>query len=180
VEEVAACPICQSSLGSAFATVQDGGREVGYQVCRHCGHVYQSPRMSPEDLASFYAMGYREHRQGTESLTAKDLAMQAARARLTVVLLGRRVRQVARHLDLGSSSGALLEAVRDGFGSQGVGVEPGEISAVRGGARAASLPSQTKLTEAAEPVDLVTAMHVLEHLPDPIQTLIDIRRIHGP
>ena len=106
--------------------------------------------------------------------------MQTARARLTVGLVGHHLRLVSRHLDLGSSSGALLEAVRDRFRSQGVGIEPGEIyrrHAVARGLRV--FPSQAQLVEAGEaPFDLVTAMHVLEHLPDPIQTLVDLRRQH--
>lgn len=166
--------------GSAFATVPDGGRDVAYLVCRRCGHVYQSPRMSRDELAAFYAMGYRELRQGTEGLTAKDLAMQKARARLTVGLVGQQLRWVSRHLDLGSSSGALLEAVHDRFGSQGVGIEPGEVyrrHAMGRGLRV--FPSQAQLVEAGEaPFDLVTAMHVLEHLPDPTGTLAQLRDRH--
>ena len=158
----------------------DGDRDVAYLVCRRCGHVYQSPRLGRDELAAFYAMGYRELRQGTEGPTAKDLAMQTARARLTVGLVDQQLRSVSRHLDLGSSSGALLEAVRDRFGAQGVGIEPGEVyrrHAVARGLRV--FPSQAQLAEAGEaPFDLVTAMHVLEHLPDPIQTLANLRREH--
>jgi SAM-dependent methyltransferase len=160
--------------------VLDGGREVAFLVCRRCGHIYQSPRMTPDELAAFYTMGYRELRQGTEDLTTKDLAMQSARARVTVGLLGRRLPSVSRHLDLGSSSGALLGAFRDRFGSQAVGIEPGEVYRRHAAARGLRVfPSQAQLEEAGEaPFDLVTAMHVLEHLADPIQTLADLRRKH--
>jgi len=87
----------------------DGDRDVAYLVCRRCGHVYQSPRLGRDELAAFYAMGYRELRQGTEGPTAKDLAMQTARARLTVGLVEKAFREspvgrIAVHVDQDAGS----------------------------------------------------------------------------
>ncbi len=157
--------------------MQDGGHELTYQVCDRCGHVYQSPRMSRGELDMFYANGYRSLQQGTEEPTEKDLLVQQARAVGVVRLMSGHVPSVSRHLDLGSSSGALLEAVQQRFRSRGVGIEPG--SAYRGHSLARGLqvyPDLKTMAEAGEaPFDLVTAMHVLEHLPDPIGTLGQLR-----
>jgi hypothetical protein len=162
---------------SEFATVRGGGRDVVFLVCGRCGHVYQSPRKSDDELATYYASGYRAAQQGSEEPTEKDLLMQAARARLTVDLLGERLHHVARHLDLGSSSGALMQAMQGRFRCETVGVEPGQ--AYREHCRERGLrvfPSQADLQEAQEAAfDLVTAMHVLEHVPDPVGMLTSLR-----
>jgi hypothetical protein len=82
--------------------------------------------MSDEELEAFYAGAYRRFLQGTDEPVAKDLEAQAARAIVTLRQVGGRLTRVSRHLDFGSSSGALIEAVTRRFGSTGVGVEPGE------------------------------------------------------
>jgi len=180
VEEVTVCPICQSPRRSAFATVRDAGEDVAYQLCLRCGHVYQSPRMSPDEMEAFYSSGYRLIKQGTEEPTEKDLLTQTARALGAIRMIAGQLPSASRHLDLGSSSGALLEAFRDRFQCQGVGIEPGESYRHYSLARGLRVfPDLADLIEAAEaPFDLVTAMHVLEHLPDPSATLAQLRIRH--
>ncbi|HLC06290.1 MAG TPA: class I SAM-dependent methyltransferase [Anaerolineales bacterium] len=136
--------------------------------------------MSPNEMEAFYSSGYRLLQQGTEEPTEKDLLTQKARALGTIAMTAGRLPSVSRHLDLGSSSGALLEAVRDRFRCEGVGIEPGEsyrrYSLARG---LRVLPDLTDAIDVAEePFDLVTAMHVLEHLPDPLKTLAQLRTRH--
>src|SRR5574342_414895 len=97
VEDVLVCPICQSPRRSAFATVEDAGREVEYLVCNRCGHVYQSPRMTRDELLAFYTRTYRELRQGTDEPVPKDLLIQAARARHTVRQISGWIPAVSRH-----------------------------------------------------------------------------------
>jgi SAM-dependent methyltransferase len=177
LENVPECPICGSSRQSHFATAGDGGREVTYQACHRCGHVFQSPRMTEDELRAFYARGYRSHRQDSESPTEKDLQMQTARATTTLGLVEARVGSVSRHLDVGSSSGALLEKFRHRFGCVSVGVEPGEAYRLYSSSRGLQVvPSLDDLREsAAGPFDLVSLMHVLEHMPDPVAMLARLR-----
>lgn len=136
--------------------------------------------MGPEEVESFYAAAYRRLQQGTPDPIAKDLQAQAARAVVTVGLAGERLRGAARHLDIGSSSGALLEAFRDRIGCTGVGIEPGE--AYRNFSRKRGLRvyrSREELAEAGEArFDVVTAMHVLEHVPEPVDALRTYRSNH--
>ncbi len=136
--------------------------------------------MTEDELRAFYARGYRSLRQDSESPTEKDLLMQAARATTTLGLIADRVRSVSRHLDVGSSSGALLEEFRRRFGCAPVGIEPGEVyrrySQSRGLQVVASLDDLRR--SAPDPFDLVTVMHVLEHVPDPVRMLARLRDEH--
>jgi trans-aconitate methyltransferase len=133
--------------------------------------------MTPGELEVFYRSEYRLHREGTDQPTAKDLLVQAARARLTVQWIDSLVKPPSRHLDVGSSSGALLEAFHDRFGCAGVGLEPGEAYrsySLQRGLRV--FPSPAELAKADERrFDLMTAMHVLEHIPDPVEALTRFR-----
>jgi SAM-dependent methyltransferase len=171
------CPLCCGTTFEPFERQTDDGRELTYILCSTCGMVIQSPRMSEEDLAEFYAAGYRLAVQGTEGATEKDLRMQAGRARHLVEFCRGIVPTVSRHLDIGSSSGALLRAFGRKYGSTGVGVEPGaayrEIARKRGTRTVSALEELERPSQGS--FDLVSIIHVLEHLPDPVGYLRRLR-----
>jgi SAM-dependent methyltransferase len=134
--------------------------------------------MTQDELGVFYRGEYRREREGTDQPTEKDLRVQEARAQVTVQWASARLRPPSRHLDVGSSSGALLEAFRDSFGSAGAGIEPGE--AYRTYSRERGLQVFADLADLAQAeagrFDLLTLMHVLEHFPDPVGMLTHFRQ----
>lgn len=171
------CPLCGGTHFEPFERQPDAGRELSYVLCPTCGMVLQSPRMSDQELAEFYASGYRLTVQGTEAATEKDLRMQAGRARHLVRFCGGVVPAVSRHLDIGSSSGALLRAFGRTYGSAGVGVEPGAAYRERAlhlGTRTVASPEELDSSMKGT-FDLVSIIHVLEHLPDPVGYLRQLR-----
>jgi 2-polyprenyl-3-methyl-5-hydroxy-6-metoxy-1,4-benzoquinol methylase len=174
-ETVTHCPLCHSDRSRPFDRRDFRGQTVTNRLCRNCGLVYQSPRMTEAESAEFYAAEYRKMYQGGEGPNAKDLAVQRARANSLYEFTRRYVERVTRHLDIGCSSGLLLQKFRDGFGSQPAGVEPGD--AYRLHARAAGLPVHASLDElkGEAPFDLISMAHVLEHLPDPVGYLANLR-----
>lgn len=175
---VVRCPLCGGTGFEPFERHEEAGRELVYLLCPTCGMVLQSPRMSDEELAEFYTAGYRLIVQGTEAATDKDLRIQAGRARHLVRFCRGVAPSVAHHLDIGSSGGALLRAVTRAYGSAGVGVEPGtgyrEIARQRGTETVASLEALDPSGRGA--FDLVSLIHVLEHLPDPVGYLQQLRQ----
>lgn len=184
-EVVDRCPLCGSD-GGRHALFEEHAWERGllrYQICENCGLVFQSPRMDEGQLASFYASGYRTLVQGTEEPTLKDRRVQGARARHLVAFSRPHLQGVNRHLDIGSSTGALLEAFRAAFACQAFGVEPGEV--YRRWSRNRGLEVFPDLGEVEESYgkafDLVSMSHVLEHLPDPVAYLRRLReRVLSP
>ena len=178
MQSVVSCPICQRLKFIPFQTISDRQYEVEYVLCTTCGLVLQSPRMDPDELEAFYASAYRVHQQETEDPIEKDLHMQEARAERTLALIEHDLPQVRRHLDIGSSSGALLRAFQARYQCTGIGIEPGlayrEHSLDQGNQ---IYPDREALIEAHEArFDLISMMHVLEHLPDPIASLDQLRR----
>ena len=175
--EVIRCPLCGGSRLAVFEEHEDAGRKIRYQLCDTCGLVSQSPRMSDEELAEFYVSEYRQTVQGSEAPTEKDLRIQAGRARNLTAFCRPYLRGTSRHLDVGSSSGALLRDFARAFGCQSAGIEPGE--AYRKILRAQGLEVFAGLEELGEErrhsFDLVSIIHVLEHIPDPVAYLRGLR-----
>lgn len=177
MENVVSCPLCNSLRKSPFEGVHDSDRMILYQICRSCGLVCQSPRMVESELKQFYEREYRIERQESESPIEKDLLMQDARARAVLEMIQPHLSAVSRHLDVGSSSGALLNQFHEHYGCANIGIEPGEVYRQFSESQGLKVyPSIEALEDIDEPpFDLISMMHVLEHVVDPVQTLRSLR-----
>ncbi len=82
-----------------------------------------------------------------------------------------------RILDIGASSGIFLETFREQFDAEVVGAEPGD--AYRALAQAKNIQMfasfEELITLKPERFELVSLMHVLEHLEEPVAALRQIR-----
>ncbi len=172
------CLLCGSSNQKPFARVDSLGFPLIYYQCQQCGLVFQSPQESRTADPEFYTRTYRQLYQASEEPTEKDLKVQIQRAEQLIALLrSQTTLKPARVLDIGASSGILLQAFQRAFPGDVVGVEPGE--AYRKYAENSGLkmfPSLDDLIAAKpEKFSLVSLSHVLEHLLDPVDTLRTIR-----
>ncbi len=173
MDQVENCPSCQRTSFVQFETAHHAGNPLQYWICKSCGLVFQSPRPGEEELQAFYRQGYRSLYQDSEQPVKKDLVMQSTRAAITVKMIRQQIPSIARHLDIGSSSGALLQAVRAAYRCEMVGIEPGEgyrrFSEADGVKTFGSIDEL--LNDKVGSFDFVSMMHVLEHLVDPLQVL---------
>jgi 2-polyprenyl-3-methyl-5-hydroxy-6-metoxy-1,4-benzoquinol methylase len=176
-EIVNGCPLCGSESRSPFDQRQFRGHPVSNVICRNCGLVYQSPRMSTAERQSFYEAQYRLLYQGQEGPDSKDLAVQAKRAQVTLGIAKQHIYSCARVLDIGCSSGILLQRFRQHYQAQVTGIEPG--TGYRLYAQSFGLEVYPTLEELERhnpsPFNLVSMMHVLEHLPQPAEYLQNLR-----
>lgn len=173
------CLLCGSDQSSLFARVESFGFPLVYLRCGQCGLVYQSGEESRAADPDFYASTYRKVYQSTEEPTAKDLWIQQQRAEHLVKLLRTELSHAPdRVLDIGASTGVLLKTFQKVFNCEIAGVEPGD--AYRAFAESKGIPmfpSMEMLQESGTgKFALVSLVHVLEHLPDPVGTLESIRR----
>lgn len=129
--------------------------------------------MSSNELEAFYREEYRKLYQGSQGPTDKDLIVQSLRADSLLRSAKERITSVSRHLDIGCSAGSLLQQFRAAYGSQPIGIEPGE--AYREYAQGQGLAVYASLEdlehENPAPFDLISMAHVLEHIPDPVEYL---------
>lgn len=176
-EYVNSCPLCSSSKSAVFDQRQFRGQLVTNVICQGCGFVYQSPRMTPTESRAFYEAEYRLLYQGQEGPNPKDLAVQAARAQVTLGFIEQQVKSCTRILDIGCSTGIWLLKLKEHYQAQAIGIEPGNT--YRQYAQSTGLevyPSLEELQNAGLPgFDMVSMMHVLEHLPNPVVYLRDLR-----
>jgi 2-polyprenyl-3-methyl-5-hydroxy-6-metoxy-1,4-benzoquinol methylase len=176
-DSVLRCPLCQASASLMFDQREFRGIPVTNRLCQRCGLVFQSPRMNEMESQEFYEAEYRRLYQGQEGPNAKDLRVQSARAKNTLGFICQRVKSCAYILDIGCSSGALLQTFSEYYHAQAFGIEPGTI--YRQYAQASGLtiyPSLGELEQARLPrFNLISMMHVLEHLADPVEYLQHLR-----
>jgi SAM-dependent methyltransferase len=176
-ELVQNCPLCGGEHSHLFDRRNFKGHEVVNRVCLSCGLVYQSPRMTENEAAAFYESEYRLLYQGGEDPTAKDLAVQQARAASLLAFLKPHIQKLSRHLDIGSSAGLLLQEGGRTYGCQPVGVEPGDAYreyASKKGLKVYDSLEELKKNDRVR-FDLISMAHVLEHLPDPVGYLAGLR-----
>jgi 2-polyprenyl-3-methyl-5-hydroxy-6-metoxy-1,4-benzoquinol methylase len=194
------CPLCGGTSSTLFD--QRTFREilVSNRLCHECGLVYQSPRMSDEELEAFYEQEYRQLYQNSQEPSPKDLAVQAGRAQSLVSFFAGAIRSslsserftLRRHLDIGCSAGLLLQSFQHAYHCQPTGIEPG--AAYRAYAQAQGLavyaslkayshpdiptsqPANLPTFQPFQPFDLISLAHVLEHLPNPTEYLASLRR----
>jgi hypothetical protein len=176
-EVVKVCPLCGSPENARFDQREFRGHQVANRLCRSCGLVFQSPRMTAAELDQFYKAEYRSMYQGDEGPSLKDINVQMARTISLVSFVEGHINHLNNHLDIGASTGELLLGFKKAFSTQPFGVEPGE--SYRSYAQDQGMevfPSLDALQQTnGSRFDLITMAHVLEHLPDPVAYLITLR-----
>ena len=152
-------------------------------TCNRCGLMYANPRADEPDhvLIEDYDPDYVEVDHGLAERLAKE-SLQVRDFKKTRELLARHFPRRGRLLEVGSGYGFLLDYFRkDGWEVQGV--EPNE-GLNRHARRALDLEVFSGiLPEATDPdasFDVVLMAHVIEHVPDPRDTLTDIYRLLKP
>lgn len=177
--------------------------------CAHCGSLWLNPRPTGEAFDAIYdayytqgdppapaapgvgrwvldavraaALGYG----GSPLQRAAGVALSAVpllRARATNSVMGLRADRRGRLLDLGAGDGVLMRRM-DALGWDVVGLEP-DPAAVEAARDRTGLDIRPGFIEddAFPPgsFDAVTMLHVIEHVPDPVQTLRSCFRVLAP
>ena len=199
--DVNSCPVCSGSDVVEFMTdvpPKIDRPTTSWKLCQECSHLFCSPRPTDAWLDAYYKKGYRHDTHGIEE-AADKVPAQSAREEI-----GRAMRIVAmieafrgsgpfrRHLDIGSSTGALLASAMDKFKvPNSTGVEPND--AWRGFSMNSfekykqrkdvedphNMDVKASLSEVplSSRFDLVTISHTIEHIQDLVGTVQTIRHV---
>jgi len=176
-EIVLNCPLCGGENSHPFDQRKFRGQVVVNRICQDCGLVFQSPRMTEEETSAFYQAEYRRMYQGKEGPIARDFSTQTARAVSLLSFVKPYIPAITSHLDIGCSTGLILQHFKKQYDCLPAGIEPGE--AYRAYAHEQGLSVYPSLEELGKSVHerftLISMSHVLEHLPDPVGYLVTLR-----
>lgn len=188
--EIPWCPVCGASTeGIEVGTRGRFGMAVRNIACTVCSLVYQSPRPTREEMAAYYATGYREHYGEVSYPTTDGGNVKAGQPGYeqaldawhqsqadNACLLGA-TKAGDRVLEIGCRHGRTLGLMREALGIIPYGIEPGLEEAEK--ARRAGITCFVGTLEDYEPGELrfeqIQIFHVLEHLHDPLASLLRMR-----
>jgi len=169
---VTECPFCGSNGPWDIATQPISPEEAEvyerdenrYSFC-HCGGHFQNPVLTDATIEEFY--------RGTYRTIHPDLFQADKRAERIFPHLPRRIGSM---LDVGCAAGALMRLAKES-GWRVAGVEPNENSKKQ----AEQFGSVYRdLAEVDKAFDLVSAVHVLEHVSDPLMFLRQLVALARP
>ncbi len=180
------CVVCRNTSWHIDAKATNITRvRNGFTIvrCSSCGLRRLDPMPSQDELRTFYEDDSLKHDYIRNNLSAYVAGIEKAEDyiphRLKTIAAKRG--GVGRILDIGSAQGAFLNRAI-GLGWEGAGLEL-STEGVRAAQDQGLLVQQKTLHEAQFPpesFDVVHMSHVLEHLPDPLESLSEIRRILKP
>ncbi|MEM8531901.1 MAG: class I SAM-dependent methyltransferase [Chloroflexota bacterium] len=185
--EITVCPMCKSDDSTLLFEGSDllHPREERFRLvtCQSCGHIYQNPRPSVDDIGQYYPDDYIpfQHAIEDEPHWWKRIDRWYGLHRRCIAV-HQAAGQVGRILDIGCATGIFLDGVRrKGWQTQGVELVPSAADYAR---QRFGLDVFCGTLEQAHfanhSFDAVTLWDVLEHLHEPREALEEIVRILRP
>jgi len=183
-ENVWFCPICKSQADhhhffrrSASKWWQDNKiipLAITYAICDQCGAIFLWDRLNDDAANDYYMHGnYRRSVQGTPEITERVLTEQTRR--VDALMPEMDFEEVKCMLDVGASTGLFLKAMQDKYGCECYGIEPGEHFRNKSEFKMFSDLSILNSPDWWDKFDLITIIHTLEHMNDPLSFLV---RLH--
>lgn len=174
------CPLCQSTESTVLTTRDRNGVGLTTAQCDVCGLAFSNPFLTQADLDAFYARAYRGgtkgHREPSDLIKARPWMHDRARyfAELLMPWMG------ASYLDIGCGEGSLVIELRRRLHNLTIDVvEPDDayrqFAMAKAGAR--GYRSMSQYVPETQKLSVVSMIHVLEHLLDPIAQLRAIRAL---
>ncbi|MEZ4599287.1 MAG: class I SAM-dependent methyltransferase [Syntrophotaleaceae bacterium] len=177
------CNVCGMDQFKAIA--KQGGWTIGQ--CRNCGLIYVNPTaiFRPDHEFSKVSLGFQYTRYQSVNLSNKVIEFekkQLLENRASLEKFGCSAPSKFRFLDVGCGSGASVRAAAElGWEAVGIDLDP---ELIEKGRRELEMDLRcTTLLEAhmeKEQFDFIRLRDVIEHLPDPYETLLEIKRLLVP
>ena len=171
------CIACHSTSARRLYSI--GGVSEELVECESCGLGSIFPMPDSDRIQSFYPAEY----YGEPTAKFEPLVEHGVRlgAKMRVKSFVGDLPSGSKVLDIGCGRGVMLRALLDlGHEAHGVEITPEAASGADPGAQIRIAPELAKAGYEENAFDAVIMWHVLEHLPHPEQTLVEIRRILRP
>lgn len=175
------CALCGAYEGDPLFVGKDRlhGIDGVFQLvrCRRCGVVYLGPRPTKEEMGRYYPDEYGAYKGVNGLGLLARLAHHWGVKKKCRAVTG--LKERGEILDVGCATGQFLKRMKGkGWAVRGVEVNENAVAYAR--ERLGLDVFAGELEEAGFPekrFDVVTMWHVLEHLHDPVGTLMEVRRV---
>lgn len=192
LEEVA-CPLCDHAQTSVILTAGDVlfGTKGIYRLvrCEACQLKFVNPRPTPAALGAHYPDNYHcyrgveDHPRWMQPFARMELRQQAAGRLKSIEQVLGPLRADMQIVDVGCGRNALLQLIAETRGARGLGIEmKREIAAYVRDQLGLPVIEGTLLDAGLESgrFDLAVMLEYLEHEPDPLRVLSEVRRVLKP
>ncbi|MCW5910577.1 MAG: class I SAM-dependent methyltransferase [Cyclobacteriaceae bacterium] len=180
LETISACPICHTNIFQPFITAKDytvSQQDFQIVTCTRCGFTFTNPRPSADTIHQFYqSENYISHTGGSGGLMdrlyrlARNFTLRWKEKIVADYSTGKKL------LDYGCGTGNFLGYMKRKKWEV-TGVEPAAEAREKASAYATVYPG---LDSATETYTAITLWHVLEHIHDLNQKLIDLKNKLAP
>jgi SAM-dependent methyltransferase len=173
------CPLCGGTELIFELSCKDhttSGETFDILHCTSCDVRLTNPQPDPDELAKYYqSNSYVSHsdKPGTMFDAAYHSVRSFALQWKYRLVTGHTISKPVSILDFGSGTGDFLQVCR-AKGMKVAGVEPSEKARAISSARHGITPAPA-LQVSTSAVDVITAWHVLEHVPNVTDTLVTLR-----
>ncbi len=183
-EALMTCPLCNAQRWQSVYSAHLEREKLAHVVCEECGLVFQNPRPTSGSLANYYGDAYGSVLNRGEEGTGSGPTLQAIRnaeikAERAISFLERYYSPPERAsvLDIGSSAGVLLDRFK-ARGYATYGIEPNVPFAQysREHGHIVEVDFFDVQSFCGIRFDLVTLIHVLEHVHEPVAFLAATKR----
>jgi len=176
--------LCGSRSAEPVARRRELGRTVGLVLCRDCGLGRLSPRIDAGSLERYYGGDYRRTIRGTDRIDDAYFERGRRRGRRLVEFLeesGFAPPRGSPVVEVGAGAGGILAVFAErGHPVAGSDLDPSCVAYAQAQGLAVTRGEAIEATPAIAPAGLIVLSHLLEHLPDPLATLAELRPFVGP
>lgn len=177
------CALCGTYDTSVIAIQQWFGEQFHIVRCKKCKLMYTNPRPTRTWRERFYDVRYNPYmREVGRDFIYKITPERILAYRVLLTFIKNQVGSGLKLLDCGCATGGFVKvAIEEGFDADGLEYSHGAVAyaeehlglkLIQGKVENAPIPDNE--------YDVVTLLHIVEHFPDPIQALREIRRILKP
>jgi 2-polyprenyl-3-methyl-5-hydroxy-6-metoxy-1,4-benzoquinol methylase len=167
-EAVDKCPVCG---GAGVPSIENMDPEINEKItvyfCPGCKSSYHNPRMTEKSMHDYYSSGvYRDDpaRELKECRMSKKTLADEIKITMVRIFAGDVGVKPKRCLDYGCSRGLMVKEMEKQFEAEAIGYDVYQDPQ-------ALIDVVTNKDEITGKFDLITCVHVLEHLPNPIEEL---------
>lgn len=184
MKEINTCLICGSTNIEPFLVCKDytvSKQDFEIKQCKDCGFKFTSPRPQDTDLGKYYkAEDYISHSDTKKGLVNKLyhwVRSYTLIKKLQLVMQHSKLKS-GKILDYGAGTGAFLNTCKTNKW-EAYGIEPDEVARKvmkdKFGISASASLEEAQTSHLFADFDVVTAWHVLEHVPDLKETILTLK-----